>query len=148
MTFVPYQAWVLVADGRKSLLLRNEGDGQLLNLRRVSVEEHENPATHDQGTDQPGRLHGMNGAARSATQETDWHELEEQRFAATVAGKLNAAAGAKQFDDLIVVAPPRTLAELRKHWSKDLQDKLRAEVNKDLTSHPIPEIEKILAQKA
>lgn len=148
MTNVPFQAWVLVADGRKSLLLRNEGDGQLLNLRRVAVEEQDNPATRDQGTDQPGRMHGTNGQARSATEETDWHDLEEQRFAASVAERLNAAAGAKEFADLIVVAPPRTLAELRKHWSKDLQDRLRAEVNKDLTSHPIPEIEKILSGKS
>lgn len=148
MTSVPYQAWVLVADGRKSLLLRNEGDGELLNLRRVAVEEQDNPATREQGTDQPGRLHGTNGQARSATEETDWHDLEERRFAAAIAEKLNAAAMAKDFDDLIVVAPARTLAELRKHWSKDLQEKLRAEVTKDLTSHPIPEIERILAEKS
>lgn len=148
MTNVPYQAWVLVADGRKSLLLRNEGDGELLNLRRVSVEQQDNPATRDQGTDQPGRLHGSTGQARSSTEETDWHELEERRFATSVAERLNAAAMAKQFEDLIVVAPARTLAELRKHWSKDLQERLRAEVTKDLTSHPIPEIERILANRS
>lgn len=145
MAGIPYQAWVLVADGRKSLLLRNEGDADLPNLRRISVEEQDNPATRDQGTDQPGRLHGSGGAARSATEETDWHDIEEHRFAASVAERLNAAAREKKFSDLIVAAPPRTLAELRKHWSKDLQDALRGEVAKDLTAHPIPEIEKILS---
>jgi protein required for attachment to host cells len=43
---------------------------------------------------------------------------------------------------LIVVAPPRTLAELRDAFHSDVKACILAEINKDLTKHPIAEIEK------
>ena len=49
---------------------------------------------------------------------------------------------------LIVVAPPRTLAELRKEFCSDVKACILAEINKDLTRHPIAEIEKHLAGDA
>ncbi len=52
---VHYGAWVLVGDGKKALLLHNEGDNEILDLRRLDVEQPVNPATRDQGSDAPGR---------------------------------------------------------------------------------------------
>ena len=43
-----------------------------------------------------------------------------------------------------MVAPPRTLGELRKHYHKEVEKRLVAEVPKDLVNMPVPEIEKIL----
>ena len=45
---------------------------------------------------------------------------------------------------LVVVAPPRTLAELRLAFHPDVKACIVAEVNKDLTKHPVDEIEKHL----
>ena len=44
-------AVVLVADGRKLLFLRNEGDAVYPNLTVEMAEEHPNPATRDQATE-------------------------------------------------------------------------------------------------
>jgi protein required for attachment to host cells len=49
-----------------------------------------------------------------------------------------------EFDSLVVVAPPKTLGELRKHYHKEVEKRLAAEVPKDLTNMPIEEIERIL----
>ena len=38
-----------------------------------------------------------------------------------------------EFEDLLVIAPPRALGELRKHWSKGLKARLIREINHDLT---------------
>jgi protein required for attachment to host cells len=137
-------AWVLICDGKKALILRNEGDAELLNLRRASVREQDNPATRDQGTDAPGKTHAPSGVRQGSIGETDWHTIEEQRFADTLAADLNKASMEHAFKDLIVVAPPKTLAELRREFSKDLQGKIAGELAKDLTHHTIPEIEKLL----
>jgi protein required for attachment to host cells len=51
---------------------------------------------------------------------------------------------ANEFESLIVVAPPRTLGELRKHYHQELQKRLVGEVPKNLTNTPVNEIEKIL----
>ncbi len=138
-------AWVLVCDGKKSLLLHNEGDADLLNLRRTSVVEQANPATRDQGSDAPGKATSSGGSRQGPMGETDYHTIEEDRFADTVAADLNKQALANAFKDLVVVAPPKILAELRKQFSKHTQDRIAAEIPKDLTHHTIPEIEKLLA---
>jgi protein required for attachment to host cells len=46
---------------------------------------------------------------------------------------------------LIVVAPPRALADLRKAFHPDLKKRIIAEIDKDLTKHPVDQIEKHLA---
>jgi protein required for attachment to host cells len=43
-----------------------------------------------------------------------------------------------------VVAPARTLADLRRAFHDDVKKKIVAEVDKDLTKHPVGEIEKHL----
>ena len=50
----------------------------------------------------------------------------------------------KKVPALIVVAPPRTLADLRSAFHADVQARIVAEINKDLTKHPVDEIERHL----
>ena len=135
---------VVVADGRKLLLLRNEGDGDFPVLHKVAVEIHDNPADHDQKTDLAGRAPNRTGGSNSMG-EPDFHQLEEDRFAATVAELLKRRAMHGDYEALVVVAPPHTLGELRKHYHKEVSDRLKAELAKDLTKHPVDEIERILA---
>jgi len=54
----------------------------------------------------------------------------------------------KKVPALIVVAPPRTLADLRSAFHADVQARIVAEINKDLTKHPIGDIEKHLLTAA
>ena len=89
---VRHGAWVLVGDGNKALVLHNEGDAELINLRRVSVRENENPPTREQGTDAPSRATTPTSIGGEAASQTDWRQIEEDRFAASLAEDLNAAA--------------------------------------------------------
>ncbi|WP_085809778.1 host attachment family protein [Sphingomonas sp. TZW2008] len=164
---VPHNSVVLVADGRKLLFLRNEGDETYPNLTVEHAEERNNPADRDQKTDaagaasstqsgpgapavaQNGSNHARGGGAqfapsRGSLGETDFHQLEEDRFAADAAELLKKRALSNDFEALIVVAPPKTLGELRKHYHKEVSDRLSGELSKDLTGHPIPDIEKAL----
>jgi protein required for attachment to host cells len=45
---------------------------------------------------------------------------------------------------LVVVAPPRTLADLRQAFHADVKSRIIAEIDKDLTKHSVYEIEKHL----
>ena len=85
---VPHNAFVLVADGRKALFFRNEGDSEYPNLQVEHAEEHANPADRDQKTDAAGRASSPRGPANSAMGETDFHQQEEDRFAAETADLL------------------------------------------------------------
>ena len=66
----------------------------------------------------------------------DYHKLEKHRFMATLAEALDDACGRRAFDDLILVAPRRSLGELRGLLSKRVQGSVRQEVAKDLTNEP------------
>jgi protein required for attachment to host cells len=140
---ISHDAVVLVGDGRKALILRNHGDEVHPNLKVEALFEQENPATHEQGADRPGRTNDAFGN-KSAMEQTDWHRLEEDRFAKEIADTLYGLAHAGRFDELVVVAPPRTLGELRRAFHAEVRKRVVAEVDKDLTGHPISEIEKAL----
>lgn len=140
---------VLVADGRKLLFLRNQGDAAFPELKVEVAEEHPNPATRDQATDAAGRASstsagGGNERTGSSMEPTDFHQLEEDRFAAEAAAMLKTRALANDFEHLIIVAPPKTLGELRKHYHKEVERRLAGELAKDLTGHTIPQIEAAL----
>ncbi|MBI1868330.1 MAG: host attachment protein [Methylocystis sp.] len=141
-------AWVLVGDGSKALFLCNHGDPDLLDLRVLEVHENVNPPTREQGSDAPGRAFPSAGSgARSAVEPTDWHELEKEHFAASIAARINAAAESGELDEIVIIAPPRVLGELRHELSAKARSKVKGEIDKDLTNHPIPEIEKALARQ-
>ncbi|MGY4395851.1 protein required for attachment to host cells [Sphingomonas sp. UYAg733] len=142
---ISHNAVVLVADGRKMLFLRNQGDAAYPNLVVENAVEHVNPSDGDQKTDLAGRSSSSVGGGQNSMQEVDFHQQEEDRFAAETAGLLQRRALANDFESLIIVAPPRTLGELRKHYHKEVSSRLIAEVDKDLTGHPIDQIEKVLA---
>lgn len=141
------KAWVLIGDGRKALVLRNEGDADLLDLRRVSVRVDENALTHEQGTDAPGRAFGA-GGARSAVEQTDWHEIEAHRFAASMAAEINEAVRSGACKEFVLVAPPKVLGDIRLKLSIEAQKHVKGEIPKDLTHHRIGEIESILGKLA
>jgi len=141
---IPHDSFVLVADGRKSLFFRNEGDADSPNLEVERKEIHENPAHHEQASDLAGQsMKTMDGRGGSMG-EVDFHQLEEDRFAADIAEMLKARALRNEYESLVVVAPPRTLGELRKHYHKEVEKRLIGEVAKDLVNVPVAEIEKIL----
>ena len=152
-----HNAVVLVADGRKLLFLRNKGDAAHPDLQVEMAEEHPNPADRDQASDAAGRASGGLGGSgfgsgpagaapgtRSSVADTDFHQLEEDRFATEAADMLKRRVLAHDFEQLIVVAPPRTLGELRKHYHGEVSKRIAGELAKDLTGHPVADIEKAL----
>lgn len=142
MTKLPHDALVFIGDGRKALFLRNAGDEKFPDLRTERVFADDNPATREQGTDKPGRAMESAGTGRRSTMEqTDWHHLEEHRFVARVAAALEEVVREGHVPALLIAAPPKTLADLRRAFPPDVKAKIVAEVGKDLTKHPVGEIE-------
>ena len=140
---LPHDAFVFVGDGRKALLLRNAGDEKFANFATEQAFIDDNPATRDQGADRPGRAFASaHSVRRSAVEPTDWHDIEEHRFAERVAKALERLTRERKAPALAIVAPPRTLADLRAALAADVKEKVVIEINKDLTRMPVWEIEK------
>src|SRR5690349_23366597 len=119
--------WVVVCDGAKALVLENDGDIRAPNLKTVQVFEQKDLATHALGTDAPGRTNNSVGSARSAVEQTDWHDQSERAFLVHLAQQLDGAVTAGKAKSLIIVAPPRALGMIRPAYSQTLKSAVRAE---------------------
>ncbi|MFP3942837.1 MAG: host attachment protein [Alphaproteobacteria bacterium] len=142
---IPHDTWIVVADGEKFLLLRNEGDEEYPNFQVITHHEVPNPPTREQGTGQPGRFDDA-GVGKSAVEQTDWHWLGKERFAKDLAEKLHDWAYRKRFGKLIVVAAPKILGVLRPNYHEEVQRRLLGEVDKDLSNHTVRKMEQILKE--
>lgn len=146
---IPHDGYVLVADGAKMLFFRNEGDGERLNLTVVAAEQQADDRDRDIKRDLAGQKPGRpSGGPGSTATETDFHQQAEDAFAAEAAERINRAALAGEFEKLVIVASPKTLGELRQHYHKETKSRILAEIAKDLTGHPVDQIENALTKYA
>jgi protein required for attachment to host cells len=141
---IPKDAWVFVGDGRKALFLRNRGTAFRPELAVETAFVDDNPPTHEQGSDRPGRAFSSVGNIRSGMDQTDWHDLEEHRFARKVAQALESLVRTRKANKIFIVAPARTLADLRAVLHRDVRKAIAAELAKDLTGHPVRDIARLL----
>ena len=130
---LPHNATVVVADGQHLKLFRNGGDDANPKLQAL--------ATPDVGSDNKG----SGSRHHSSAANPDDSQLEEDGHAAGSATMLNKLVLEGGVSQLIVVAAPRTLGEMRKHYHKAVSAALLGEISKDLTGHSIADIEKALA---
>ena len=136
--------WLMVADGEKALFMKNEGDTTYPNFEVVREMEQKNPPTREQGSDRPGRFNDGPSAHRSAVADTDWHKIGKVRFADEIAELLYKMAHRGDFKEIMLIAPPLVLGELRKKLHQEVSDKVIGEIPKTLTNHAVFDIEKIL----
>ncbi|WP_267397684.1 MULTISPECIES: host attachment protein [unclassified Sphingomonas] len=125
-------AVVAVVDGKNLKLFKNTGNGNTPKLTSLPAE--------DVSTDNKG----SGGHHSSSSANPADHQQDEDAFAAGVAEMLNKKAMSGGIDHLVVIAAPRTLGELRKHYHKALEAKLTGEIAKDLTGHSVADIEKVI----
>ncbi|MES2861128.1 MAG: host attachment protein [Pseudomonadota bacterium] len=118
---LPKDAMVAVVDGEKLALFKNTG-GQ-----DISLTAQPNPSIEERASGSAGR--------GSSEANPDNDTQAEDGFAMGVAEVLNKWALSGKFDKLLVIAAPKTLGELRKHWHKELSSRLIGEIAKDLTGH-------------
>lgn len=130
---IPKDAVIAVADGETLNLFRNLGEESAPKLMAL-------PAAHvATGNKGSGGRHHSSSANPSDGQQ------DEDGFAAGTAEVLNKRVLEGKIESLIIIAAPRTLGELRKHYHKTLSAKLVGEIPKDLTGHSMAEVERTIA---
>ena len=146
---LPNQALVLVADGKKMLFLRNEGDQNQIDLRTEAHDERDDRKDSDIKSDAPGTIGQSAGySGRVAYEETDFHQQEEDLWVKDAAAELKKRALRNDFADLVIVAPPKALGVLRKELHKEVERRILFTCNKEMTDRPIPDIEELLVGEA
>lgn len=137
--------WFAVCDGQRALLLENQGDAEFPKLETRNVFKQENPPAREQGVAPPGRAFAPVGGRRGATEETDFHQQQAEKFLGQFAQTLNRRVEEGHIRSLVLVAPSRALGILRPLLSEPARRAVTAELDRDYVKMPLYEIERKLA---
>ena len=141
---VPKDPLVMVVDGAKKLLLRNDGEALAPVLTKIEHTDDPAPSTAALGSDRPGRSFQSTGTARSGYEGPDYHQQGEDAYAVAAANQLNALA-LDPNASLILVAAPHVLGIMRDHLTPAALGKIRAQFAKDYTGRSAHDIAAMLA---
>ena len=118
---LPTNALVAVVDGENLRLFRNTGTATDVQLKGI-----ETPALEERVSGSAGRI-SSDANPDNDTQAEDGHAM-------SVAEALNGWALKNKSDKLVVIAAPKTMGELRKHWHKEVEGAIIGEITKTLTN--------------
>ena len=127
---IPKDALIVVADGRKAILLRNHGAGG-----EVSLTEERRLSPKDLQDD---------GPSGSRPEDQTPRQTNEATFAKQLANMLQRMKLSGSYDSLVLIADPQTLGQLRDTMHKEVEASLALTMAKDLTNHSVAEIAKAL----
>lgn len=128
----PKKTWILVADGARARIFIKKHKS----LNNVMGQDFvgENLKDSEAGTDKPGRGYESSNPTRHAYQpRTDWHQYHKELFAKELCEIIEKANEGSEFDELIIISPPKTLGDIREHLCKQALAKVTAEITKDIT---------------
>lgn len=131
---VPKGTYVAVVDGENFTLFENIGLAAEPKLKALASPELE-LTNFDAGK----RHHANRGRPNADDRAT-----EDAHVAAAI-DWLNTEAVAGKIDNLVIIADPRSLGEMRLRYHNALKDCLVTELTLALATAPIPKIEKALA---
>ena len=130
---VPHKALVLLADGTRCVVMRNDGQPFEPKLERVSELDLEltNFSAGVRHQDPAGQRNGST-------------DIDELAHGAAIAEWLNKATLNGEGEPVVIAADPKTLGQIRRHCGPQLEQRIVGELAKELINSPIAEIERAL----
>lgn len=124
------QTWILVCDSANVKLFINRGPRDSVHQTDMAVQDI--PPIGELVTDVPGRGQpSAHSVAHHAYDEPNPRNQKKELFLRNIAHVVNKHA--KEFNRLIIAAPPKALHVLRETLSPQVKEKIIGEINKDLT---------------
>ncbi len=127
------KTWILVADGAQARVYQTGAGAKGLVAVRGGEFAGANLPSRDIDADKPGQGFDRGGQGRRRMQpHTDSHRHAQAEFARHLAEFLPRGQQRQAYDDLIIVAPPKALGDLRAALAPGVRELVRAELSKDL----------------
>jgi protein required for attachment to host cells len=140
--------WLLIADSARARLFTVDRRERCLAVLGEWSDDVASGKTQDIQADRPGRTFDSAGQGRHAMEPTSSPKgIAKSRFVAILADNLAVEAKRQAFDELHVIAAPRTLGELRELLDASVKARLASEEAKDLTQLSRPELEKLMGSR-
>ena len=122
------RTWFVVADSRQAYIYRRATDGALVLIAHAQAEGEQIKSVDDhifnpQSLDSHKLTPPQHGESR----------YQDMAFTHRLVEWLDVAEKEKAFDELVLVAAPYTLGNIRASLPKNIQNRITTELNKDLT---------------
>lgn len=138
------KTWFILADGGRARFVERDEQGAYRTISSF-VSTELKASSRDLATERPGRVHESATTARHAIEpKTDPKEAAKEDFVRYVADQVQSEQ--ENFDDLVLVAPPRVLGQLRETLAKSVADAVTWDLAKDLTKVPDHELSEHLSK--
>jgi protein required for attachment to host cells len=132
--------WVVVADGAKARFYETNDDISALQPvgPSIAMAVAVKLPSRELKSDRPGRSANSSrtGLRHAIEPKHDYHKMEKHRFTQAISKHLERALNRQAFESLVIVAPRRSLGELRSLLSDQVKARVQAEIAKDLTRQP------------
>ncbi len=124
--------WVIVADASRARMFKTKRHNASLDEFKTLLNPEGRLSNTELVSDTKGRIYDSMGAGRHAAEpRTDPKKQKMVEFARTLAAELKQARVNGAFKQLILVAAPAYLGELRKHLDADTARLVSLELAKD-----------------
>ena len=130
--------WILIADASGARIFASDVcDGSLQLVREIANPEGR-VRTQDLTTDSPGRINkaGASGTRSATPAHGTAHDQAAQRFAHELSALLHQELLRNSYDSLAIIAPPHFLGAVRLLLNKEVEQRVRASVPRDLVHVP------------
>ena len=128
---------ILVADGSHARMIAHESKGDSVLWTMHSREPSRPPVKPFDGHGEPPNQ-----------QRTGPQRAAQLAFAREVADKVEETLAVSSFNKFVVVAPPRTVGDLRREFCESVLEAVTGEVEKDLVALPDSDVVAHLARAA
>jgi protein required for attachment to host cells len=131
MTLIPHNALIVVADGGGAKLLRNAGKPGAISLRE---ERQLTPTNLDD-----------DGPSGSRPEDQTQSQTDEATFAKQLSLLINKMKLNGEFDQLVLIADPQTLGQMRPILHKTVEAAMIRSLAKDYTNSSFEDIAEAIA---
>jgi protein required for attachment to host cells len=139
--------WILVADSTRARYFTASTPSSALQEFEDDIHPASRQHERNMTSDLPGKARGAGGAGGHAYEEsTDPKEYEASEFAKEIARHLEESLNAGKYGQLLIVAAPSFLGDLRSQISERVKKLICFELDKNLATHTAEDIRKHLPE--
>jgi len=131
----------VVADSARARIFDFDKSRRTLLEREDLVHPESRLKAQDMNADHPGSTSDPSGAGRHGVDSrSDPKDVEKHEFAQELAHRISAAVNTQHIDNLILMAEPAFLGELRRALPEKIRHRVVLEIDKDLSNESNEEI--------
>ena len=138
------KAWVVVADGSRASIYENVGEIGEVSLKLLRAVDQHNARKRDDGHDHTSQAMGGQGHNKSSMEPKDPQAADKHNFLQLLVDGLTYDVQSGQCTEMVLIAAPASLGDMRHHMPAALVAKIVKEINKDYTHMAPNELSKTL----